>query len=87
MSYLGSLYFTRTNYNFKFKFISNHIRSAWNLEEVKFESLIELALGKSSSWVEVDLELEWSFPGYKMKTLNRIMTMNETQSKRLRGEK
>ena len=39
--------------------------SAWNLEEVKFESLIELALGKSSSGVEVDLELKWSFSGCK----------------------
>ena len=46
--------------------------SAWNLEEVKFESLIELALGKSSSGVEVDLELKWSFSGCKKKLRCKI---------------
>ena len=48
--------------------------SAWNLEEVKFESLIELALGKSSSGVEVDLELKWSFSGCKKKLRCKIQT-------------
>ena len=50
---------------FSFNISVHESASAWNLEEVKFESLIELALGKSSSGVEVDLELKWSFSGCK----------------------
>ena len=66
-------YYIIRNTNVKFGSVSFSIiwlvesASAWNLEEVKFESLIELALGKSSSGVEVDLELEWSSSGCREK--------------------